>query len=127
MQNLLLIGIGGFMGALLRYGVSGFIQNWSKSINFPYGTLVVNLLGCLLIGALSQVAGTRGVISSEARSFIFIGLLGAFTTFSTFGNDTVSLFREGENLLSYVNIGLHLVLGLSAVWLGQTLVSQPWK
>jgi CrcB protein len=127
MQNLLLIGIGGFMGAILRYGVSGIIQNWSKSIQFPYGTLMVNLLGCLLIGALSQVAEARGVISSEARSFIFIGLLGAFTTFSAFGNDTVSLFREGENLLSFINIGLHLVLGLSAVWLGQTLVTQPWK
>ncbi len=127
MQNLLLIGIGGFMGAILRYGVSGIIQNWSKSVQFPYGTLMVNLLGCLLIGALSQVAETRGVISSEARSFIFIGLLGAFTTFSAFGNDTVSLFREGENLLSFINIGLHLVLGLSAVWLGQTLVTQPWK
>lgn len=127
MQNLLLIGIGGFMGAILRYGVSGIIQNWSKSVQFPYGTLMVNLLGCLLIGALSQVAESRGVISSEARSFIFIGLLGAFTTFSAFGNDTVSLFREGENLLSFINISLHLVLGLSAVWLGQTLVTQPWK
>jgi len=127
MQNLLLIGLGGFTGALLRYSVSGFIQNWSKSVDFPYGTLVVNLLGCLLIGALSQVAEVRGVITAEARSFIFIGLLGAFTTFSTFGSDTVTLFRDGENLLSYINIGLHLVLGLSAVWLGQTLVSQPWK
>ena len=127
MQNLLLIGLGGFMGALLRYSVSGLIQNLSKSLSFPYGTLFVNLLGCLLIGALSQVAEIRGVISPEARSFIFIGLLGAFTTFSTFGNDTVSLFRDGKDLLSFVNIGLHLVLGLSAVWLGQSLVSQPWK
>ena len=127
MQNLLLIGLGGFMGALLRYGVSGLIQSLSKSINFPYGTLVVNLLGCLLIGMLSQVAEVRGVISPETRSFIFIGLLGAFTTFSTFGNDTISLFRNGENVLSYLNIGLHLVLGLSAVWLGQNLISQPWK
>ncbi|MCD6426128.1 MAG: fluoride efflux transporter CrcB [Anaerolineales bacterium] len=127
MQNLLLIGLGGFMGALLRYSVSGLIQNLSKSMSFPYGTLFVNLLGCLLIGALSQVAEIRGVISSEARSFIFIGLLGAFTTFSAFGNDTVSLFRDGDNLLSYINIGLHLVLGLSAVWLGQSLVSQSWK
>lgn len=50
MNNLLLIGLGGFLGALLRYGVSGFIQNWSKSLTFPYGTLAVNLLGCLLIG-----------------------------------------------------------------------------
>jgi len=127
MQNLLLIGLGGFMGALLRYGVSGLVQSWSKSINFPYGTLAVNLLGCLLIGMLSQVAEVRGVISPETRSFIFIGLLGAFTTFSTFGNDTVSLFRDGENFLSYINIGLHLVLGLSAVWIGQSLISQPWK
>ncbi|RLD94817.1 MAG: fluoride efflux transporter CrcB [Bacteroidetes bacterium] len=127
MQNLLLIGLGGFMGALLRYSVSGLIQNLSKSMSFPYGTLFVNLLGCLLIGALSQMAEIRGVISPEARSFIFIGLLGAFTTFSTFGNDTVSLFRDGDNLLSYINIGLHLVLGLSAVWIGQSLVSQPWK
>lgn len=127
MHNLLLIGLGGFMGALLRYSVSGLIQSWSKSMSFPYGTLVVNLLGCLLIGALSQVAEVRGVLSTEARSFIFIGLLGAFTTFSTFGNDTVSLFRDGKDLLSFVNIGLHLVLGLSAVWLGQSLVSQPWK
>jgi len=127
MQNLLLIGLGGFMGALLRYSVSGLIQNLSKSMSFPYGTLFVNLLGCLLIGALSQVAEIRGVISPEARSFIFIGLLGAFTTFSTFGNDTLNLFRDGDNLLSYINIGLHLVLGLSAVWLGQSLVSQSWK
>ena len=127
MQNLLLIGLGGFMGAVLRYGVSGFVQNWSNSLNFPYGTLVVNLLGCLLFGMLSQVAEVRGVISPEARSFIFVGLLGAFTTFSTFGNDTVSLFRDGENVLSYLNIGFHLVLGLSAVWLGQSLISQPWK
>jgi CrcB protein len=127
MQNLLLIGLGGFTGAVLRYGVSGLVQAWSKSLSFPYGTLVVNLLGCLLIGMLSQVAEVRGMISPEARSFIFIGLLGAFTTFSTFGNDTVSLFRDGENVLSYLNIGLHLVLGLSAVWLGQSLISQPWK
>ena len=127
MSNLLLIGLGGFVGALLRYSVGSLIQNLSKSMSFPYGTLFVNLLGCLLIGALSQVAEIRGVISPEARSFIFIGLLGAFTTFSTFGNDTVSLFRDGKDLLSFVNIGLHLVLGLSAIWLGQSLVSQPWK
>ena len=67
------------------------------------------------------------MLSAEARSFIFIGLLGAFTTFSTFGNDTVSLFRDGEDILSLLNIGLHLVLGLAAVWLGQTLVSLPGK
>ena len=127
MQNLLLVGLGGFMGALLRYSVGGFFQQWSKSIHFPYGTLAVNLLGCLLFGFLSQLAETRGIISSEARAFLFVGLLGAFTTFSTFGNDTVSLFQDGKDFLSFLNIGLHLILGLSAVWLGKSLVSFPWK
>jgi CrcB protein len=127
MRNLILIGLGGFMGAILRFSVSGFVQQWFKSVNFPYGTLVVNLLGCFLIGWLSHTAEIRGLLSTEARSFIFIGLLGAFTTFSTFGNDTVSLFREGEDVLSLLNISLHLVLGLAAVWLGQTLVSLPGK
>ena len=127
MQNILLIGLGGFTGALLRYSVSGLVQQWSKSSHFPYGTLVVNLVGCLLIGVLSQVAEVRGFVSAEVRAFVFIGLLGAFTTFSTFGNDTVSLFQEGKDYLSFLNIGLHLVLGLSAVWLGRTLVTMPWK
>ena len=89
-QNLLLVGLGGFMGALLRYSITGFFQGWSKSVHFPYGTLVVNLLGCLLLGFLSQIAETRGIISAEARSFLFVGLLGAFTTFSTFGNDLLT-------------------------------------
>ncbi len=127
MNNLLLIGLGGFLGALLRYDVSGFIQNWSKSLTFPYGTLAVNLLGCLLIGVFSGLAESRGVFSSEARSFVFIGLLGAFTTFSTFGNDTVRLIKDGNDFLSFANIGLHLIFGLSAVWLGRFIVSIPWK
>ncbi len=127
MQNLLLVGIGGFMGALLRYSVSAIFQAWSRSPQFPSGTLAVNLLGCLMLGYLSQFAETRGMISAEARSFLFVGLLGAFTTFSTFGNDTVSLFQEGRDLLSFLNVGLHLILGLSAIWLGKSLVSFPWK
>ena len=125
MRNVLMVGLGGFMGAILRFSVSGFVQGWFRSVNFPYGTLVVNLVGCFLIGGLSYAAELRGLLSAEARSFVFVGLLGAFTTFSTFGDDTVRLFREGEDILSYLNIGLHLVLGLAAVWLGQTLVSLP--
>jgi CrcB protein len=125
MNNLLLIGLGGFMGALLRYGVSGFIQNWSKSLTFPFGTLTVNLIGCLLIGIFTQLAESRGIFSSEAHSFVLIGLLGTFTTFSTFGNETVSLIKEGNDFLSFANIGLHLILGLSAVWLGRTIISIP--
>ncbi len=127
MANILLVGLGGFLGALLRYSISGAVQGWFKSVSFPSGTLFVNLVGCLLIGVLSQLAETRGMISSEARSFIFVGLLGAFTTFSTFGDDTVNLFKKGEELLSLLNIGTHLVLGISAVWLGRFLATIPWK
>jgi CrcB protein len=123
MSNLLLIGLGGFLGAILRFSVSGLVQGWLSNNRFPYGTLAVNLLGCLFIGVLSQLAETRGFISAEARSFIFMGLLGAFTTFSTFGEDTVSLFRDGQSLLSLTNIGLHIILGLSAVWMGRSLVN----
>jgi len=112
--------MGGFIGAILRYLLSGTVQKWSGSGSFPYGTLVVNLLGCLLIGLLSQVLESRNILSSEIRSFVFIGTLGAFTTFSTLGNETMNLLRNGETALSLLNIGTHLVIGLTAVWLGHS-------
>lgn len=127
MRNLILVGLGGFLGAILRFSVSDLVQNWFRSVSFPSGTLVVNLLGCFVLGGLSHAAELRGLMSAEARAFMFIGLLGAFTTFSTFGNDTVSLIRKGEQVISLLNIGLHLGLGLTAVWLGQTLVSLVGK
>ena len=122
MFKLLLIGLGGFSGALLRYAVSGVVQNWSTSVSFPYGTLATNLLGCFFIGLLTQLVESYGYFSPETRSFIFVGLLGAFTTYSTFGNESINLLRDGENVLSMMNIGLHLVLGLGMVWVGRMLV-----
>lgn len=127
MYKLLLIGIGGFTGALLRYFVSGLVQDWSKSISFPFGTLAVNFLGCFMIGTLSQLAESQGVFSPEARSFVFVGLIGAFTTYSTFGNETVDLMLDGEKLQWMINIGLHLIFGLGAVWLGRVVVVLPWR
>lgn len=127
MCKLMLIGLGGFTGALLRYSVSGFVQNWSKNVSFPYGTLAVNLIGCFIIGALSQLVESQNVFPPEARSFVFIGLLGAFTTYSTFGNETVNLMMDGESLLSVANIGLHLLLGLGAVWFGRVTVALVWR
>ena len=127
MYKLFLIGLGGFAGALLRYGVSGLVQNWSNSVSFPYGTLAVNLLGCFLIGSLSYLAEAYGVFSVETRAFVFVGLLGAFTTYSTFGNESFNLLREGETFLSFANIGLHLILGLGAIWLGRIMVASLWR
>lgn len=126
MLKLLLAGAGGFLGSVLRYSVSGFVQGLSRSIDFPYGTLAVNLLGCLAIGFLSYLAETRGIFTAETRTLIFIGVLGGFTTFSAFGNETINLWRAGENVLAASNIAAHLVLCLGAVWMGRTLAHQIW-
>ena len=126
MGKLFLAGIGGFVGSSLRYAVTGCVQTWSRSIGFPYGTLAVNLIGCFLIGFLSQLAESRGVFTAESRTFVFIGILGGFTTFSAFGNETMNLWRDGENLLAMANVAAHLLLGLGAVWASRALAYQIW-
>lgn len=123
MNTFLLIGTGGFLGAIMRYALSDYVQNWSKVTQFPIGTLVVNLVGCLLIGALAQLAEARDIFTPEASSLVFLGFLGAFTTFSTFSSDSFNLFREGNNLLSYLNIGGSVIFGLAAVWAGRNITA----
>ena len=80
-----------------------------------------------MIGFLAQLAEARGVFSSESRAFVFIGILGGFTTFSSFGNETLNLARGGEMLNALTNIGLNVVIGLFAVWLGRTVAYLIWK
>ena len=127
MAKLFLAGIGGFIGSVLRYAVSGFVQDWSRSIHFPYGTLAVNLIGCFAIGFLAQLAETRGFFTAETRTLIFIGVLGGFTTFSAFSNETINLWREGESLLATINVAAHLALCLGAVWVSRALAYQIWR
>jgi CrcB protein len=127
MNKIFLVGAGGFVGSVLRYLISSYIQQITKSAVFPYGTLAVNLIGCFVIGFLSQLADTRGVFSPESRALIFIGFLGGFTTFSTFGNESVNLLRDGENLYALVNAGLHFAFGFEAVWLGRTMSYLIWR
>ncbi len=127
LRTLFLIGTGGFIGSILRYLVGGYAQQLSKSIQFPFGTLTVNLVGCLLIGFLAELADQRGVIPAEIRSFLIIGLLGGFTTFSAFGNETMNLLRDGELWLAGWNIVGHTILGLIAVWLGYSTAYLLWK
>ena len=127
MGKIILIGLGGFLGAVMRYLVSGGVQSWSKSATFPYGTLAVNLIGCLMIGLLAQLVEIRNILSPETRAFLFIGTLGAFTTFSTFGNESMNLLKEGEALLSFLNVGVHILFGLTAVWLGQVCAQLIWR
>src|SRR5512140_948269 len=123
----MLVGVGGFIGSVLRYLVSGSVQQTSSSVQFPFGTLAVNAIGCLVIGFLSQLADSRGVFTAETRGLVFVGILGGFTTFSTFSNETLNFLRGGEMLLAVINVGAQLVLGLGAVWLGRTLAYLIWR
>jgi fluoride exporter len=127
LERVLLVGIGGFVGSILRYWVSGYVQQVTQSVQFSYGTLAVNLIGCLVIGFLSELADSHGLFTTEMRALVFVGVLGGFTTFSTFGSETLNLLRDGENQLALANIGLQVILGLGAVWLGHVLASLIWR
>jgi CrcB protein len=125
--NILLVALGGAFGSVSRYLLGTWIQSVSKSIDFPFGTLMVNLIGCFGIGFLSQLAEARGVFTSETRALVFVGVLGGFTTFSSFGNDTINLLRDGETFNALANVGANVILGLLLVWLGRTVAFWIWK
>ena len=118
-----LVGSGGFLGALFRYGLSGLVHRQVPLTTFPYGTLVVNLLGCFAIGIASGLAESRQLFGPEFRTFALIGLLGGFTTFSTFGNETFAMIRDEEYLVAAANVGGHVVLSLALVWLGYAITT----
>lgn len=113
-----LVGVGGFIGALARYGLSGIVQKQFPMSVFPYGTLAVNLLGCFLIGILAGLVEDRQYFGPEFRTFAFIGILGGFTTYSTFGFETFAMLRDAEFLQAATNVAIHVVAGLALVWLG---------
>ncbi len=118
MKGLFLAGMGGFFGTCLRYLFNTVIYRLLSYPTFPYGTFIINVLGCLVIGLLSGLAENRLSFTPELRIFIFIGILGGFTTFSTFGYETFGLIRDGQFLLAATNAILQVCLGIVGVWLG---------
>jgi CrcB protein len=116
--NLVYVGVGGFIGSIGRYLVSGAVYQLFPNSYFPIGTAVVNITGCLLIGLLSGLTELRQLLNPEMRIFLLIGLLGGFTTFSTFGYETVASLRAGEFVPALANVLIQVIVGLSAVWLG---------
>ena len=96
MRDMILVGIGGFIGAILRYALSSVIQSDSSAI--PIGTLLVNFLGTLLLGMVVYSAELVSFITPDVRIFLTIGVLGAFTTMSTFGHEAFTLFEEGKTI-----------------------------
>jgi CrcB protein len=125
--KLLYVGLGGFAGSVLRYLVSGWMQQATGSVSFPWGTLFVNVAGCFAIGTLSYLADVRGIFHPEARLFLIVGLLGGFTTFSAFGNETMNLLRDGEALAAGVNVVISVALCLAAVWAGRAFAVAVWR
>lgn len=121
--NAAVVGLGGFVGALGRYGLSGLVQRQLPLATFPYGTLVVNVIGCFAIGLLAGLAESRALFGPEFRIFALIGILGGFTTFSTFGYETFVMIRDAEYLHAAMNVVGHVVLGLSVVWLGYAMAA----
>ena len=125
--NILLVGAGGFIGSVLRYLLSGYVQESANRMDFPFGTLAVNVIGCFVIGLLAQFGEKYGTFSNESRAFLVIGVLGGFTTFSSFGNDTVNLFRQDFVMNAVANVGANVILGLLAVWLGRAVGHLIWR
>lgn len=121
MVKILIIGAGGFLGAVARYSLSGLVHRFTGA-SFPYGTLTVNVLGCFLLGGLMYCVQERAVLSPAVRPFLAIGVAGAFTTFSTFGYETLELIEDRELAAALANVGTNVCLGLGAVWLGRTVL-----
>src|SRR5262245_48566075 len=117
MIEMLLVGVGGFIGSVLRYGLTGLTQRWTDS-EFPFGTLAVNLLGCLVAGAVWSIVEHRTWLSPEVRIFLTVGILGGFTTFPAFSHETFVLLRNGQHAWAVANITVSVVLGVAAVVLG---------
>ena len=122
-NGVLLVGLGGFGGSVVRYKLGGYILHLTAQGRFPFSTLVVNVLGCLLVGVLAGLAERFDLFGAETRLFLFTGLLGGFTTFSAFGLDAVFLLRRGELWLAVLYAGASVFLGVTAVWFGLKLVS----
>lgn len=118
MKAILLVGAGGFIGSVLRYWFSAWVFRVLDKPWFPFGTLAVNVLGCLAIGFLGGIAEHRRLFDQELRLFVFLGILGGFTTFSAFAYETTTMLRDARMLGAWLNVGLQVFLGLIAVWLG---------
>ena len=124
---MLLVAVGGAAGSVLRYWMSGAAQRSSPATgvwaSFPLGPLTVNVLGCLVAGALAEIAERRGALTPETRALLMVGFLGGFTTFSAFANETVMVWRSGAGAVALANVTLSVVSCVAAVLVGRGLIA----
>lgn len=120
MEKLLIIFVGGGLGSVARYSLGGWVQGRTPGV-FPLGTLAVNVLGCAAIGVLGAALDGRVLVRPEYRLFLMVGVLGGFTTFSSFAFETLKLAMDGEYVRAAGNVIISNVLGLTAAWLAYTI------
>jgi CrcB protein len=118
----MLVGLGGAIGALVRWKLGGVVLHHTADWRFPLSTFLVNAVGCLAAGLLAGLTAKLDMFSPDARLFLFTGLLGGFTTFSAFGLETVLLLRRGEWLVAAAYVTLSIVVGVGGLWLGMLMV-----
>jgi len=117
MSKYLFIGLGGCLGSVCRYGLAGYVYRVAGD-RFPYGTLAVNVLGCFTIGLLMMLFEERWLVQPNVRLFLTVGILGGFTTFSTFSYETIEIFRGGNTVPGLLNVFGSMTLCLCATWAG---------
>ena len=117
MKQILAVGLGGFLGSVARFGLGKWILSISK-LGFPFHTLIINIIGCLLIGILTPQILKLDSDQFPVSEFILVGMLGGFTTFSTFGYECVHLLKQNESTSAVLYVLLSVGLGITAVWLG---------
>lgn len=121
LKLILIIGTGSFIGGVLRFLTSRLIQN-SVFSSFPYGTFMVNILGCLFIGIFYGISERGNMMSTEWRMFLTVGFCGGFTTFSTFANENLALLRDGNVFYSALYISLSVFVGILATYSGNLII-----
>jgi CrcB protein len=122
MKSLLLVALGGALGSVARFKLSGLVLHHTIDWRFPAGTFAVNVIGCLAAGVLAGLAEKHDMLSPDTRLLLFTGLLGGFTTFSAFGLETMHLVKRGDLGMAAANVILSVVAGLLALWIGMAAV-----
>jgi len=117
MRQLLLVGLGGFIGTVARFGVSKLNIYW-HFLSIPMGTLTVNVLGSFLIGLLVGISSKSEILSPDLRLFLMVGVCGGFTTFSSFSNENMMLMQNGQFSTALLYTGSSIIFGFLAVYLG---------
>ena len=126
LKQIMMVALGGALGSVARYKLGGVVLHHTQTWNFPLSTFFVNVLGCLVIGVLAGLVEHHDLFSMQARLFLFTGLLGGFTTFSAFGYETLFLLRRGLISTSMLYVGLSVLCGLAAVFVGFKAIDLFW-